>query len=116
MNRGGHFKVPQKATNFWGTLKRLISYLNKDAYVMIISALLASIAALLSVFTPFVAGKVLTSLTEIWLGNSGVISVVPGFEMDFYGLLILTLGSALLTSVLNYTQGYILIGITQKLT
>ena len=131
MNRRQGGRVPQKANNFWGTIKRIIAYLNKDAYVMIISAVLASIAALLSVYTPFIAGKALTSLTDIWSGGDGVVIVmnridfwffgnnlffIPEVTMGFYTLLLVTLISAALTSLLNYTQGYLLIGITQKLT
>lgn len=117
MNRQHGRPVPQKAQDFKGTMKQLFAYLNTSWPLIIIAAISAIIAGLMSTTTPIFAGAALTSIEYIWKGQSSVVSLFGGLlELELYQSLLLTLVSAALSSGLNYLQGFLLIGITQKLT
>jgi len=117
MNRRRGTLENTKANDFWGTLKRLLQYLSKDKWIVGFAALFAVITALITVFTPILAGKLLTSIELIWRGTdpAGVVDVF-GINLDFYGVLIGLIITASLSFVLGLTQGYLLIGVTQRLT
>ncbi len=115
MNRNRY--MPQKAADFKGTMKRLLSYLKKDLWVIIVAGLFAIVASLITVITPVLAGKALTSISQIYAGESDVVNIIPGFlDFTLAEVLIWTLITAVISSALNFFQGYMLIGITQKLT
>src|SRR5690606_41472890 len=113
--RGAQHKV--KANDFWGTLKRLINYLGKDKWIVAGAALFAVITALITVFTPILSGKLLTSINLIWSGadSQGIVDIF-GVNLNFYEVLVGLIITASLSFVLGLTQGYLLIGVTQRLT
>ncbi|HEY8406068.1 MAG TPA: ABC transporter ATP-binding protein [Acholeplasma sp.] len=118
MNRHGGPRMPmQKPADFGGTMKRLLGYLRNYWWLIILSGIMAIIAALLSVATPILAGLAITGATQIWKGESSVVKIIDGvWSMELYQLLIFTVLSQLLSSLLSFLQGFSLIGVTQKLT
>jgi ATP-binding cassette subfamily B multidrug efflux pump len=118
MNRHGGPRMPmQKPADFGGTMKRLLGYLRNYWWLIILSGIMAIIAALLSVATPILAGLAITGATQIWKGESSVVTIIDGvWSMELYQLLIFTVLSQLLSSLLSFLQGFSLIGVTQKLT
>ena len=62
MNRRHSAHEPVKANDFWGTLGRLLKYLSKDKWIVLSAALFSVITALITVFTPILSGKLLTSI------------------------------------------------------
>lgn len=117
MNRRPGLLNNQKPANFGKTFKRLLQYLNKDKWIVILAALFAVVSSLITVLTPVLAGKLLTSITDIWSQKSvdGVVDLF-GIALTFNEVLILSIVTAALSTVLNLLQGYSLIGITQRLT
>ncbi len=117
MNRQQRSLGNQKASNFWGTIKRLLAYLNKDKWTVFMAGIFAVIAALSTVFTPVLTGKLLTSVTLMWNGSNpeGFVDLF-GLLLNFNQLLVLLIITATIAAALNLTQGYLLIGITQRLT
>jgi len=117
MNRRRGAQHNVKANDFWGTLKRLINYLGKDKWIVAGAALFAVITALITVFTPILSGKLLTSIELIWSGidSQGVVDLF-GFNLTFYEVLIGLIITASLSFAFGLTQGYLLIGVTQRLT
>ncbi len=115
-NHGGRF-LSQKPADFKGTMKRLLGYLRRYWWIIILSGLMAVIAALLTVLTPMLSGLALTSVYQIWQGQSDIVEIIPGiYSAGLYEILIVTMVSAFLSSTLNFLQGFSLIGITQRLT
>src|SRR5690606_20416211 len=117
MNRRPGLLNNQKPANFGKTFKRLLQYLNKDKWIVMLAALFAVVSSLITVLTPVLAGKLLTSITDIWSQKSvdGVVDLF-GIALTFNEVLILSIVTAALSTVLNLLQGYSLIGITQRLT
>ncbi|VEU82057.1 ABC-type multidrug/protein/lipid transport system ATPase component [Acholeplasma hippikon] len=98
-------------------MRQLGSYLSNSWPLIILAAISAIIAGLTSTTTPIFAGAALTSIEYIWKGQSDVVSLFGGFlNLGLYQSLTLALVSAAISSSLNYLQGYLLIGITQKMT
>lgn len=117
MNRRHGTTTPVKANDFWGTLKRLLNYLRKDKWIVAAAALFAVITALITVFTPILSGKLLTSIDLIWSGqNSQGIVDVFGLSLNFYEVLIGLIMTASLSFAFGLSQGYLLINVTQRLT
>ncbi|WP_025725211.1 ABC transporter ATP-binding protein [Acholeplasma granularum] len=117
MNRRHANFENRKANDFWGTLKRLLNYLKKDKYIVIMAAIFSIITALITVFTPILSGKLLTSIELIWSGKDplGIIDLF-GLKLNFNEVLIGLIMTASLSFLLGLSQGYLLIGVTQRLT
>jgi ATP-binding cassette subfamily B protein len=107
----------RKAGDFWGTFKRLLKYLKKDRWIVYFTAIFSVITALITVFTPILSGKLLTSINLIWSGadSQGIVDVF-GVNLNFYEVLVGLIITASLSFVLGLAQGYLLIGVTQRLT
>lgn len=117
MNRRYGMTDNRKAGDFWGTFKRLLKYLKKDRWIVYFAAIFSVITALITVFTPILSGKLLTSINLIWSGadSQGIVDVF-GVNLNFYEVLVGLIITASLSFVLGLAQGYLLIGVTQRLT
>lgn len=102
----------QKAKDFSGTLKRLISYLNTYKLNIILVIITAIISALFSIISPKILGKATTKIFE------GVVLKMRGqgeIEFNFIGkLLILLIVLYIISSIFNYMQQYIVVSVAQK--
>lgn len=121
MNRRPRLLKDNKAQNFWGTLKRLLSYLGSYWVLIGFAALFAVTASIIQTIVPILVGSALSSVSEFYQGRPDIINIFPEYlglqlNMGLFDILLwivlLTLGS----SLLNFTQGFMLIGITQRLT
>ncbi len=104
----------QKAKDFKGTLKRLVSYL-KPYKIQLVSVLItAMISTVFSIVSPKIMGKATTKLFE---GLMMKLKGVPGAKIDFdyIGQIILFLiGLYILSAIFAYIQQYIMAGVAQK--
>lgn len=105
---------PVKAKNFWGTVRRLFTYLKPyrvQLFFVLIAALLSTVFGIIS---PKIMGMAITRLYENLIMRS---QGAPEAGVDFpYILHILMMLGALyiLSALFNYIQQFILAGVAQK--
>lgn len=105
---------PVKAKNFWGTVRRLFTYLKPyrvQLFFVLIAALLSTVFGIIS---PKIMGMAITRLYENLIMRS---QGAPETGVDFpYILHILLMLGALyiLSALFNYIQQFILAGVAQK--
>lgn len=112
--RHGRGMIPgEKAKDFKGTMKKLMSYLGKYTYAIIAVFIFAIGSVAFSVIGPKVLGK---ATTEIFNGLIGKISGGDGIDFDKIKIILLTLVALYIVSaILSFIQGFIMSGISQKL-
>ncbi|MED1471201.1 ABC transporter ATP-binding protein [Bacillus salipaludis] len=111
--RGGMMPV-QKAKNFKGTLKRLISYLKPHKFQLLAVLITAIISTIFSIVSPKIMGKATTRLFE---GLMMKLRGVPGAKIDFDyigNIILLLIGLYILSAIFAYIQQYIMAGVAQK--
>lgn len=117
MARGmGHGKHAsnEKAKDFKGTMKKLIQYLAEYKVGLFFVAIFAIGSTIFNILGPKVLGK---ATTEIFNGLVRKISGGSGIDFEKIGrVLLLLLGLYLLSALFSFIQGYIMTGISQKLT
>ncbi|MGG4498297.1 ABC transporter ATP-binding protein [Brevibacillus reuszeri] len=104
----------QKAKNFKGTLRRLLSYLKPYRFRLTIVFLAAALSTVFGILSPKLLGNATTTIFE---GFMGKLKGVPGAAFDFGAVwqIILTLiGLYLFSSLFAYVQQYLMAGIAQK--
>ncbi|MGF7017516.1 ATP-binding cassette subfamily B multidrug efflux pump [Lachnospiraceae bacterium PF1-21] len=111
-SRGG---VPgEKAKNFGPTMKKLFGYMEAYKISVILVVIFAVGGTIFNIVGPKILGK---ATTEIF---SGLVSKVQGGDGIDFGkigqILLFLLGLYVLSSVLTFIQGFIMTGITQKIT
>lgn len=123
--KGGGFGGPgmhggmgagEKAKNFKGTMKELLRYL-KPYRIAIISVIVFAIgSASFSIVGPKILGDATTKIFEGLMGKvTGTSS--SGMDFDYIGrLLLLLLGLYLISSAFAFVQGYVMSGVSQKVS
>lgn len=111
-NRG--MVAGEKAKNFSGTMKKLVSYM-KPYYVQIVVILIFAIAGTVcTIVSPKILGNATTKLAE---GIVAKYSNTGGIDFDAIGSILLKLLFIyIVAGVFNYIQGWTMAGITQKIT
>lgn len=103
-----------KAKNFKGTLRRLVAYMGQYRLAVIGVWVIALASTVFSIAGPKILGKATTRLFE------GVMAKLSGKgEVDFryIGTIILfTLGLYLVSAIFSYIQGWVMSGISVKIT
>ena len=113
MGHGRGMMPGEKAKDFKGTMKKLMSYLGKYTYAIIAVFIFAIGSVAFSVIGPKVLGK---ATTEIFNGLIGKISGGDGIDFDKIKIILLTLVDLYIVSaILSFIQGFIMSGISQKL-
>ena len=113
MGHGRGMMPGEKAKDFKGTMKKLMSYLGKYTYAIIAVFIFAIGSVAFSVIGPKVLGK---ATTEIFNGLVGKISGGDGIDFDKIKIILLTLVALYIVSaILSFIQGFIMSGISQKL-
>ena len=113
MGHGRGMMPGEKAKDFKGTMKKLMSYLGKYTYAIIAVFIFAIGSVAFSVIGPKVLGK---ATTEIFNGLIGKISGGDGIDFDKIKIILLTLVALYIVSaILSFIQGFIVSGISQKL-
>lgn len=94
-------------------MKKLLVYIKAFYPQLFASITMALIAGVTMALTPYFTGQLLTYVEH------GMVDI-PFFGGLFYGgfalIIKLTLGTAILSGLLNYLQTFLLIGLTQKMT
>ncbi len=104
----------EKARDFKGTMKRLIRYLGAYKLAIVIILVVAAGATAFRILGPKILGKATTRLFE------GVIAKISGrgnIDFQYIGhILLIVLGLYLFSTLLAYIQGWIMAGISVKIT
>jgi ATP-binding cassette subfamily B protein len=112
----------EKPKDFKGTMKKLLTYLKPYNLKIMISGLMAIIAALLSVLSPWLLGLITSEVAEayqsgLFVGGFPMISIpVLGYGLSIGEVALLILATYILSAFFNYFQSFMLIGMTQNLT
>lgn len=116
---GGHgphggMMAGEKAKDFKGTMKKLLGYLGKYKIGLVFVMLFAIGSTLFNIVGPKILGK---ATTEIFNGLVGKVSGGAGIDFDKIGKILFTmLCLYLVSAAFSFIQGYIMTGISQKLT
>ena len=114
---GGHGHGPmstERAKDFKGTMKKLMAYLGNYKIAIAFVMIFAIGSTIFNIVGPKILGK---ATTEIFNGLVGKISGGAGIDFTAIGkILTMLLGLYLLSAAFSFIQGYIMTGISQKLT
>jgi ATP-binding cassette subfamily B protein len=115
--RGGPMAMMKgdKPRDFKGTMKKLIAYLGPHKLATMIVIILSMVSTVFSIFGPKILGQATTKLFE------GVMQQITGsgIGIDFtaIGRILLTvLGLYILSAVLSYIQGWIMVAVSVDIT
>lgn len=114
MGHGGHGMPGEKAKDFKGTMKKLMAYLGEFKLAIFFVMLFAVGSTVFNIVGPKILGK---ATTELFNGLVGKISGGPGIDFDKIGrILLMLLGLYVCSALFSFIQGYIMTGVSQKLT
>jgi ATP-binding cassette, subfamily B, multidrug efflux pump len=111
----------EKPQDFKGTMKKLAVYLKPFRGRLVLAALFAMTASLVSVLGPWLLGLITSEVADAFQRDPssiviGDISIAFGIALSLGGLALLIVGVYIVSAVLNYLQTFMLIGMTQNLT
>jgi len=111
---GGMMAGVEKASNFKGTMKKLISHLSIYKISIITVLIFAILSASFSIVGPKILGNATTKLFE------GVLAKIAGtgnIDFAYIGrIIIILVGLYLLSSIFGYVQGWIMSGVSMKVS
>lgn len=111
---GGGKMSGEKAKDFKGTMKKLMGYLGTYKVGICFVGIFAIGSTIFNIVGPKVLGK---ATTEIFNGLVGKVTGGDGIDFGKIGQILLTLLCLYLVSALfSFIQGYIMTGVSQKLT
>ena len=104
----------EKPRDFKGTMKKLIGYLGSYRIPIVIMMLFSIASTIFSIIGPKILGSATTKLFE---GVMAKISGTGTIDFDFIGnIILLTIGLYLVSALFSYVQGWIMAGISMKIT
>jgi ATP-binding cassette subfamily B multidrug efflux pump len=106
----------EKARNFKKTMRNLIQYLKPYRISIIFVLVLSILSVAFSIVGPKIMGNATTKLFE---GLVAKVTHVPGAAIDFAyigNIVLILLGLYVISSACNYLQGYIMAGVSMKVT
>lgn len=104
----------EKAKDFKGSMKRLLSYLNKFLPSIILVLVCAAASTVFSIFGPKVLGQATTKLFE---GLIAMLTGTGGIDFNTIGQILLFLAALYVASaLLSYVQGWVMSGVATKLS
>ncbi|MDD3339052.1 MAG: ABC transporter ATP-binding protein [Lachnospiraceae bacterium] len=116
---GGHgpmkgMGTTEKAKDFKGTMKKLINYMAAFKLQLIFVVIFAIGGTIFTIVGPKILGQ---ATTEIFNGLVSKVSGGGGIDFTKIGkILIFTLGLYVISALFSFVQGFIMTGISQKLT
>lgn len=109
------FMKGEKPRNFRATMRKLIEYLGAYRLSIVIVMLLAGLSTVFSIIGPKILGQATTKLFEGIMGQ--IKGSGSGVDFGYIGNILLTLvGLYLLSALFGYLQGWIMSGLTAKIT
>ena len=106
----------EKAKDFGGTIRKLIRYMSRYKVSVILVLIFAVGGVLLNIYGPKVLMKANGAIVD---GVMEMVSGVPGGGIDFVyvgKILLILLGMYLLSSGLTVVQGFLMTGVSQKVS
>ncbi len=114
MGHGGHGMPGEKAKDFRGTMKKLMVYLGAYKFQLLLVGIFAIGSTIFNIVGPKILGR---ATTEIFNGLVGKISGGAGIDFGKIGrILLLMLALYACSALFSFVQGYIMTGVSQKLT
>ncbi len=111
---GGHMRGGEKAKDFKGTIGKLLTYIGKYKIPVLIVLVLAAGSTVFNVVGPKILGQATTAVFE---GLTRKISGTGGIDFSQIGkILLLLLGLYILSAVLSFLQGWVMTGVSQRIT
>ncbi|MEG0354130.1 MAG: ABC transporter ATP-binding protein [Lachnospiraceae bacterium] len=111
---GGHMMPGEKAKDFKGTMKTLLKYISRFKISILFVVIFAIGSTMFTIVGPKILGK---ATTEIFKGLVGKVSGGAGIDFTKIGhILVFLLGLYVLSVLFSFIQGYIMTGVSQKLT
>lgn len=111
---GAGMGTGEKAKDFKGTIRKLLKYLGNYKIGLVFVVLFAIGGTVFNIVGPKILGK---ATTEIFTGLVGKVSGGAGIDFEKIGrILIFLLGLYLISAAFSFIQGFIMTGITQKMT
>ena len=111
----GMMRAGEKAKDFRGTLKKLVQYLKKYQILIIIVLCFAAAGALFSIMGPKILGTVTTEVFEGIMAK--ITGTGEGINFDSIArTMFILLGLYALSALFMYIQGWIMSGISAKVT
>jgi len=107
-------KPIEKAKDFKGTLRRLLTYLKPHRVKFIIIFLAAVASTVFSIVSPKVMGQAITKLFEGFLMK---MKGLPNAAIDFkyiLNIILILIGIYVVSAIFNYIQQYIMADVAQK--
>lgn len=108
---GGHGMMPgEKATDFGGTMKKLLRYLRPHSFKLAVVFIFAIVSTVFSIVSPTILGDATDTIVEGLMSPLGI---------DFSALLdtiILLICLYVISFVFSFSQSYIMAGVSQKVT
>lgn len=111
----GRMMMGEKAKNFKGSTRKLLSYLKPFHWAIIMVLLCAAVSTVFTIVGPKVLAKATDELAK------GIMAVVTGgdgvIDFGYIGMVLLTLlGLYLLSALFSYIQGFTMAGISAKVS
>ena len=114
MGGGRHMMPGEKAKDFRGTMKKLLAYLGSYRIAILFVMLFAVGGTAFNIIGPKILGN---ATTEIFNGLVSRVSGGDGIDFGKVGrILLCVLALYLVSAALSFVQGYIMTGISQKMT
>jgi ATP-binding cassette subfamily B protein len=105
----------EKAKDFKATMKRLFQYIEDYRLQILAVLILAACSSAFSILGPKILGKVTTKLFEGLIAYAAHTGLLTDFKY-IAGHILLLVGLYLLSAAFAYIQGYIMSGISMKIT
>ncbi|MFZ7120814.1 MAG: ABC transporter ATP-binding protein [Eubacteriaceae bacterium] len=113
--RHGAMMSGEKARDFKGTMKKLISYLKPYKLAIITVIVFAIASAIFTIIGPKMLGKVTTKLFEGIMGN--VSGTGTGIDFEYIKNIILILaGLYVISALFSYIQGWVMTSVAMKVS
>lgn len=104
----------EKAKDFRGTAKKLLAYMGKYVYAMIIVAVFAIGGTVFGIYGPRILGS---AITELFDGFMAQVMGTGGINYtNIANILLFLLFLYVMSAFLNFVQGFIMAGISQKIS
>ncbi len=114
---GGPFAPVEKAADFKGSIVKLLRYVRKFWGPMILVLALALVSTGISVVMPTIMGGITNEMVGAYTTmRDPTVNVMPSDGSALGGLMLLLIGLYLLSAALSYVQGFVMAGVTQKIT
>lgn len=113
---GGIGAAPQKASDFKGTVKKLLAYLKPFRLKFLFVFIFAIASTIFAILAPRILGK---ATTKIFEGVIERVTGVPGGGIDFAyikNIIFILLGLYVASALFAFIQGFIVTGVAQRVS